>query len=271
MSSGKGGEDRRHEFKFQGLTSDELRRRREETTIELRRSKREDSLNKRRTILDEMDPPLIPGFYGLSPSTNSLLKTVSDGQTFIKWYEYLKCDDANLIAEACQQFRKVLSRERNPPIAAVMEVDIVPLLVGLLDSNMIPPGTPQDLADKIVFEAAWVLTNIASGESRYTTYIVKAGAVYVLLDLLSSPNTDIREQSVWALGNIAGDCAELRDCLLEEYNVMMNLLKLIYDEANKPSPSLPLLRNAVWTLSNLCRGKPAPKWSQVFCLYNIHT
>lgn len=42
--------DRRNEFKFYGLTSEELRRRREETTVELRRSKVQDSLNKRRTI-----------------------------------------------------------------------------------------------------------------------------------------------------------------------------------------------------------------------------
>lgn len=43
--------DRSSEFKFQGLTPDELRRRREETSIEIRKSKREDTLNKRRTFL----------------------------------------------------------------------------------------------------------------------------------------------------------------------------------------------------------------------------
>lgn len=43
--------DRRNEFKYLGLTPEELRRRREETTVEIRKSKREDSLNKRRNLL----------------------------------------------------------------------------------------------------------------------------------------------------------------------------------------------------------------------------
>lgn len=42
--------DRRSEFKFHGLTAEELRRRREETTVEIRKAKREDSLNKRRNL-----------------------------------------------------------------------------------------------------------------------------------------------------------------------------------------------------------------------------
>lgn len=47
-----GSEARRSEFKNQGLTQDEFRRRREETSVELRKAKKEDSLNKRRSILD---------------------------------------------------------------------------------------------------------------------------------------------------------------------------------------------------------------------------
>lgn len=44
-------EARRSDFKNQGLTPDEFRRRREETSVELRKAKKEDSLNKRRSIL----------------------------------------------------------------------------------------------------------------------------------------------------------------------------------------------------------------------------
>ena len=83
------------------------------------------------------------------------------------------------------------------------------------------------------------------------------GAVPVFVALLGSPSDDVREQAVWALGNIAGDSPRCRDTVLNS-NALLPLLAQL-NAASK----LTMLRNATWTLSNFCRGKPQPPFDLV--------
>lgn len=196
-------ENRIKNFKNKGKDNDELRRRRNEVSVELRKAKKEDMLSKRRNVCVDEDFPTSPLQEKNVNSTSGNPVPIVDVNQIKKGI--FNDADPEQQFHCTQSARKILSRERNPPIDLLIESKVIPKLVEFLSRS--------DNAG-LQFESAWALTNIASGNNEQTQAVVNGGAVPHFVALLSSPDRNVCEQAVWALGNIAGDGPAMRDFVI---------------------------------------------------------
>ncbi|CDW72241.1 importin subunit alpha-1-like [Stylonychia lemnae] len=264
--------------------NDDLKRKREDFAVQLRKNKREEMFKQKRAFTTEgqantpntqtetQSQQMVVGPQNQLSDDMLLQISVEDAlmmidrmsleefisqaqkmafhiQDFQKLLQLIQDTlDAKVIF-ATVGFRRLLSQERNPPIQPVIDANLVPKFISFLQRADFP---------KLQFEAAWCLTNIASGQQEQVQVLIDKGTVNVLVELLNSPHLEVVEQAIWGLGNIAGDGAKIRDMVIAAGAI--NPISNILDRAQ---PGSSFVRNASWTLSNLCRGKPAPNFHAV--------
>lgn len=284
-----------NQYKGRGLRGQEhQRRRRQNEAVELRKSKRDEQLAKRRNLQmrsfneksseeaslttenQENIPPT--GAAPMKPTTvtqnpqdptnlaaasnnNKLIPLLEIGAGILAGTKAIQMSQSPNFEQLCQcvtHCRKMLSRERKPPIDQIIDAGLVPHLVDLLslDITMKQLNITPDLEklNNTMFEAAWALTNICSGNNQQTLSVVAANAIPKFVRLLTlTDRLNVVEQAAWALGNIAGDGSELRDNVLAN-GVLPPLLALV----DLPNATDTFIQNTTWTLSNLCRNKNPP-------------
>lgn len=166
-------------------------------------------------------------------------------------------DDAALLA-AVQSVRRLLSTPQPPAEELLQQYpqgsDLIPRFVQIV-------ATRAD-AQMLRFEAAWALTNFASGPTAHCDLVRMHGAVPVFVEAMKCAGLDLVEQCCWGLGNISGDSQEARDeCL---YAGAMTTISAVWKSAVDANGRVPLgvegtynhsfVNTLTWTLSNLCRG-----------------
>ncbi|KAJ6237185.1 importin alpha [Anaeramoeba flamelloides] len=143
--------------------------------------------------------------------------------------------------ELVKELKEIVSLEHKPPFNEIINSGVIKVLVEFLneDNNL-----------QLQFETAWILSNIASGTSLQTKFIVDHETIPIFIRLLNSKSELVCEQAVWAIGNIAIDCIEYRNYLivLEVFPILLNILINVTNHE--------FILNILWTLSNLIRGEP---------------
>ena len=164
-----------------GVDKDDCRKNRQAQKVELRKAKRDEGLQKRRNMavvqVDVSDPvddaatPEKGNASGAAPTFDQ------NCQTALGFVARGPAEEYDVAFAATRALRKELSLARNPPIDDCINQNMVPAFVTML-------GHPEA---KLQFEAAWCLTNIASGTSKQCEVVVQNNGVPPLVGLMGSP------------------------------------------------------------------------------------
>ena len=186
-------------------------------------------------------------------NTTAEIPDLSDVEQLVKG-----CGDPDLqMQQHCLKKIRLLSQETDAPIDEIIACNLMPKLVELLT-----PNTNAELQH----EAAWIICNVASGESKHSKIVVKSDAIQPLINLLKIDVADSTMESVvWTLGNLIGDSIFYRNKIVffGVLNELMHLQQRYMDKNNNQlinQQQMKVLEIASWTLKNICLWEPLNKW-----------
>ncbi|KAK7487913.1 hypothetical protein BaRGS_00020814 [Batillaria attramentaria] len=198
-----------------------LRSKQRETLIEIRKGKRERKFNAKRVRLEEAEK---------EEPTITLQETEALCQELVK--------KGQNVEECLRKLRRAFTQGPDH-VDILFKVDnCLQCLVGILTGSNIDHQ----------LQAAWCLTNAATGRPEHVLAVTKSAAPY-FITYTSGSSPLLQDQCAWALGNIAGDSIECRRILFSQ-GCMPPLIKLL----QSPVPSC--VQSAAFAIANLIRDLP---------------
>lgn len=214
--------DRRDQYKTLGVSVESQRSKRRDQEAEIRKEKREKLLSAKRVRFSEVE---------------------SD------------CEVEDFTTEQVQELARVIQKSNESNLKNLKSLrkafaqgsELISVFLGVENSVRALVGHLTGNNSQLQHEAAWCITNLATGAHEDTMKVLKASAAY-LITYLSGQNVQLQDQCAWALGNFSGDSQECRDILRAQGIIvpMVNLLK---------SPISTVVQSAAFALSNLARGE----------------
>ena len=227
-----------------------LRQQREDSAIQLRKQKRIEHSSKRRAILYTglepsssltFPPSLLPLLQSSYPSLPPSLSPTHRLHFLMNTIKHPASQDSLLSSLAC--LKQVLSKNKDFPFTTIFDLPTIEVFSAIL--------VQQD-SDNLRSEALWVLIDAFHESSEVAARCVQKGIVELLCSVIhSTQHRDLLENSIWCLGNLLGEIAEVRNKAINS-GVWRDLL------ITTTGKDLALKRIAYWVLSNLCKSKTLP-------------
>ena len=250
----------------------DVKKTRDNFVVSMRREDRQNLINKRRynpmnIMENENDDKgqkinldhlkTVPWGEEMRVQIQEMLEMQVEAAQFNEFIKFLEDPDRLKRHRAIIGLRKCLSLQTDevrPPIQETIDNNIVPLLVTMMQNSQEP---------HIQIEATWCITNMASGSTEQVASLVEKGIIPIVSDLLKTDHFTLLEQSVWCVGNIAGDCSSYRDKLLHSGALDSLSMKYFYLKDKRDNKHKSLVRQIIWSISNLCRSKPIPDFKLI--------
>eukprot|EP01084_Bolivina_argentea_P139001 244581_1 len=155
------------------------------------------------------------------------------------------------------QLVRYLSSLKDPPLQTIIDSGIVTKLLPFLQDN-------ENIDHKLQQQIAWIFTNICTGTEEHTQYIIDIGSVPLFVNMIKSTSYLVQEQSIWALGNIAGENLNSRNLVLDN-DILQHFVSICknYLQLTDDNQGICVLRNIAWVLSNLSGKDERPRWKYI--------